>query len=152
MHRIANLKGPEMVAWESRAWLTLWSMCPPYMVYFAIQLVSPGWSVTMWERILCLAAATLTHAAIFAIGFLLLRRQRSEGLLTDERDRAIEARATRGAYWFLFTGALVVGMMMPYKDGGWRIVNATLLVLVMAETLRNILIVAGYREKPHFAH
>ena len=152
MLSIANLKGIEMVAWESRAWLTLWSMCPPYVIYFAIQLGSPGWPITMWERIFCLAAVTLAHAAIFAVGFLLLRRQRNEGLLTDERDRAIEARATRGAYWFLFTGAVVVGMMMPFKDGGWRIVNATLLVLVMAETLRNILIVVGYREKPQFAH
>jgi hypothetical protein len=153
MHRIANLKGIQMVTWESRAWLTLWSMCPPYLVYFAIQLGSPGWPDTMWQRILCLAAAALTHAAIFGAGFLvLLRWQRAEGLLRDERDLAIDARATRGAYWFLFAGAVIVGMMMPFRDGGWRIVNATLLTLVVAETLRNALIVVGYREKPQFAH
>ena len=142
-----------MSTWESRAWLALWSMCPPYLVYFAIQLGSPAWPRTMWERIICLGAAASIHAAVAASGFvLLLRRQRGEPRFSDERDQAIDARATRGAYWLLFWGAVVVGMMMPFKDGGWRIVNATLLVLVSAEILRNALIVAGYREKPRFAH
>ena len=142
-----------MSTWESRAWLALWSMCPPYAVYFAIQLGSPSWPATMWERIICLGVTALVHATIAAAGFvLLLRKQRGERMLADERDQAIDARATRGAYWLLFTGAVVVGMMMPFKDGGWRIVNATLLVLVLAEAVRNVLIVVGYREKPHFAN
>jgi hypothetical protein len=89
---------------------------------------------------------------LFGAGFLLLRRHREDGLTIDERDQAIDARATRSAYWLLFTGAVVVGMMMPFKDGGWHIVNATLLMLILAETLRNALIVAGYREGPRFAH
>ena len=142
-----------MSPFESRAWLALWSMCPPYAVYFAIQLGSRGWPVTMWQRIVCLGVTALVHAAIAAAGLLLLmRRQRGERLFADERDQGIDARATRGAYWLVFAGAVVVGMMMPFKDSGWRIVNATLLLLVLTETLRNTLIVVGYREKPRFAH
>lgn len=148
----ANTKDLDMVTWENRARLTLWSMCPPYAAYFAIQLASPAWLDTMVQRILCLAAAALSHAAVFGIGFLLLGRHKEDGLAIDERDLAIEARATRSAYWLLFTGAVVVGMMMPFRDGGWRIVNTMLLVLILAEALRNTLIVAGYREGPRFAH
>ena len=149
---MANMKDLDMVTWENRARLALWSMGPPYAVYFAIQLASPAWLDTMVQRILCLAAAALTHAAVFGAGFLLLGRHGEDGLAIDERDRAIDARATRSAYWLLFTGAVVVGMMMPFKDGGWRIVNMMLAVLILAETLRNALIVAGYRERPRFAH
>jgi uncharacterized membrane protein len=148
----ANIKDLDMVTWENKAWLALGSMCPPYLAYFAIQLASPAWLDTMVERILCLAVAALTHAAAFGIGLLLLRRQREDGLAIDERDLAIDARATRSAYWLLFAGAVVVGMMMPFRDGGWRIVNATLAVLILAEALRNMSIVAGYREGPRFAH
>lgn len=152
MVAITDMKDFDMVTWENRAWLALGSMCPPYVVYFAIQLASPGWLDTMVQRIACLAAAALTHAAAFGIGFLLLRKQKEDGLAIDERDQAIDARATRSAYWLLFAGAVVVGMMMPFRDGGWRIVNTMLAVLILAEALRNALIVAGYRERPHFAH
>src|ERR1700760_602795 len=135
-----------MSSLESRAWLTLWSMCPPYLVYFALQLAAPAWLTTLLQRIACLAAMACTHAALYVGGlvWLKLRERREDGLFADERDLAIDARAMRGAYYVLLAGAITVGMVMPFKDSGWTIVNASLLVVVLSEVLRNVLILRDY--------
>jgi len=137
---------------ENRAWLMLWTMCPIYLVYFAIQIAAPPWLSSMLQRIACLAVAAGAHGVISVVGLLvLLARQRGQGLLADERDRAIEAHATRIAYYVLMGGAVVVGMVMPFSKGGWSLVNAALLSIVLAEALRNLLIVRGYRGSPALA-
>ncbi|HEX5184649.1 MAG TPA: hypothetical protein VFW19_16055 [Allosphingosinicella sp.] len=133
---------------ESRAWLALWSLCPPYAVYFAFRMGFPDRLTTMWERIFCLAAAACVHAALFAAGTMWLRLRRrgeEEGLLSDERDQAIDARATQGAYYVLLLGAVAAGMILPFKETGWAIVNASLLFILLSEVLRNWLIVRAYR-------
>ncbi len=128
-------------------------MCPAYLAYFAIQIAAPGWPGTLLGRFACLAAAAGAHAAIYVIGLLVLKlRERGEGLLADERDRAIDARGTRTAYFVLLTGTVVVGMMMPFRQSGWDIVNAALLAIVLAETTRNVMTVMGYRGAPRLAH
>lgn len=142
-----------MSSLEKRAWLTLCSLCPAYLVYFAIQLALPALLTTMLERIACLAVVACVHAVIYLCGLLLIRRgERGERLIQDERDRAIDARATRAAYFVLLTGMLVVGMVMPFDRAGWQIVNAALLFVVLGETMRHALIVAGYRRGPRLAH
>ncbi len=135
---------------ESRAWLALWSLCPPYAVYFAFQLGFADRLTTMWERIFCLAAAACVHAAVFVAGtaWLAARRRGEEGLFSDERDLAIDARATQGAYYMLLSGAVIAGMMLPFKEAGWQIVNASLLFILLSEALRNGLIIRGYRGRP----
>jgi hypothetical protein len=40
---------------------------------------------------------------------------------------------------------IVVGMVMPFTVSGWKLVNTALLGIVLAETARYALIVAGYR-------
>jgi len=133
---------------ENRAWLTLWSMCPPYLVYFALQIVAPVWvaRLTILERFGLLAAAAITHAVVFVAGLLLLKhRERGEGPLADERDHAIDARATRSAYYALMAGAIVAGMVMPFGQTGWKIVNTMLLAIVLSEALRCVLTVTRYR-------
>jgi uncharacterized membrane protein len=142
-----------MSSLESRAWLTLWSLCPPYLVYFAVQLAAPGWLTTMWQRIGFLAAAAGVHVAAFAGGsvWLAARRRGDDGLFADERDLAIDARATRGAYYVLLFGAITVGMVMPFKDSGWKIVNASLLFIVLSEVARNALILRDYGARPQLA-
>lgn len=141
-----NPAGENMSPLENRAWLFLWGLCPAYTIYFALQLGAPSWLTTTQERLACLAAAACVHASIYVIGLLVLKgKERGQGLLADERDRAIDAHATRIAYYVLMTGTVVVGMMMPFSQGGWKIVNAALLAIVLAEVLRNALIVRGYR-------
>jgi uncharacterized membrane protein len=137
---------------ESRAWLALWALCPPYLVYFALQIISPEWLGSMLSRIVCLAATACVHVAISAIGWCVLTtRERGEDLLADERDRAIEARAIRFAYYLLMVGTVVAGMVLPFSKSGWDIVNRALLAIVLAEALRNLLIVLSYRGSLRFA-
>lgn len=145
-----------MSSLEKRAWLTLCSMCPVYVVYFAIQVAFPALLPTMLDRIALLAVVASFHAVGYVIGLLLIkRREAGESLLEDERDRAIDGRATRTAYFILLTGMLVVGVVMPFNrqnlQQDWQIVNAALLVIVLAETVRHALIVLGYR-RPRLAH
>jgi len=80
------------------------------------------------------------------------RQERGEPLLLDERDRAIDGRATRTAYFVMLTGMIVVGVVMPFSDSGWKLTNTALLAIVLAETVRYALIVAGYRRTPRLAH
>lgn len=142
-----------MSAFEKRAWLALWSQCPPYLVYFLIQGAWPTWLTTFQERIACLAVVAGVHAVAYLTGLLVMKRQeRGEPLLLDERDRAIDGRATRTAYFVILTGMIVVGVVMPFGDTGWKITNAALFAIVLAETVRYALIVTGYRRVPRLAH
>lgn len=142
-----------MSSLEKRAWLTLWSQCPPYLVYFLIQLAWPLWLTSLLERIALLAVVAGAHAVIYLTGWLWMKHQeRGEPLLEDERDRAIDGRATRSAYFVMITGLIVVGVVMPFTDHGWKIVNTALFVIVLAETVRHALIVAGYRRGLRLAH
>lgn len=139
---------------ESRAWLQLWAMGPPYTVYFALQLARPDWfdRLNLLERLACFGATSLTHLAITAVGWLVLKRkERGEHLLADERDRAIEGRATVSSYYVLMAGIILVGVAMPLYDHGWKIVNTSLLAIVLAEMLRHMLIALAYRRATRFA-
>lgn len=152
-----------MSSLEKRAWLTVWSMGPAYCVYFAVQFGFPSLLPTMLDHILYLAAAAGFHAVVYVTGLLVIKhREAGEGPLQDERDRAIDARATRAAYFLLLTGMILVGVVMPFGTGGrhaahsdlvyvWKLANAALLFIVLSEVLRVALTIAGYR-RTRFAH
>lgn len=78
-------------------------------------------------------------------------QERGEPLLLDERDHAIDVLATRTPYFVMLTGMIVVGAVMLFSDSGWKITNTALLAIVLAETARYALIVAGYRRTPRLA-
>ena len=141
-----------MSSLEKRAWLTLGSMLPPYVVYFAILAWFPQLRAGFLDAFLVLAATATVHAIAYIVGYAIFKhRERGEPLQEDERDRAIDGRATRAAYFMLLTGMIVVGMVMPFTRGGWDVVNAALLVIVLGETLRHVLIIVGYR-RPRLAY
>ena len=141
-----------MSSLEKRAWLSLWSMCPPYCIYFAILIGFPELLSTVLERFGCLAVVATIHALAYIGGLLAIKRHEAgEPLLEDERDRAIDGRATRLAYFILLAGMIVVGMVMPFNNSGWKLVNTALLFIVLTETARYVLILLGYR-RPRLAH
>lgn len=141
-----------MSSLEKRAWLMLCSMLPPYLIYFTIQHFFPALVPDLPAHLICLAIVAGGHAVIYLGGWLMIRRQESGiDLIEDERDQAIDGRATRAAYFLLITGMIVVGVVMPFGDSGWKIINSALLFIVAAETLRYTLIVLGYR-RPRLAH
>ncbi len=145
-----------MSSLEKRAWLSLWSMCPVYLVYFAIQIGFQAQLPTMMDRIAVLAVVACIHATCYVVGLLLIkRREAGEPLLEDERDLAIYGRATRIAYFVLLAGILVAGGIMPFNrqslEEDWHIANTALLAIVLAEATRDALVVLGYR-RPCLAH
>lgn len=141
-----------MSSLEKRAWLGLLSMCPAYFVYFAVQASAPDLAHTVLQRFGFLAAVASVHAVTYIVGLLVIKHgERGELPFADERDRTIDARATRAAYFLLLAGIIVVGVVMPFSDSGWKIANTALLVIVLAETLRMLLVVTGYR-RPRLAH
>src|SRR5512147_1227064 len=137
-----------MSALERRAWLQLWAMGLPYLVYFTLQIVRPEWfqSLSLIERLACFGAAAITHTAITLAGLAVVKaKERGEHLLADERDRAIEGRATLFAYYLLMAGVILAGVIMPFYDAGWKLVNTALFFIVAAEMLRHMLIALAYR-------
>ena len=137
---------------EKRAWLTLWTMCPVYVVYFAIQIGWPQLTPTVLSKFGLLAAVAGLHAIGYIVGELVFRyRARGDAVQQDERDDAIDARAARAGYFVLLAGTILTGMIMPFTESGWKVANTALLFIVLAETLRVVLTVRGYR-RPRMAH
>jgi uncharacterized membrane protein len=138
---------------QKRSWLMLWSMCPAYCVYFILQIVAPGLMQTAAARIGCLAICAGLHAVIYLVGFSIIKlRERGESLLEDERDLGIDARATRVAYFIMLTGMIVVGVVMPFSDNGWTLINTAFFFIVLTEAVRHVLILMGYRGVMRVAH
>jgi MFS family permease len=67
----------------------------------------------------------------------------------DERDRAVARRGASIAYFVLIVGLITVGVIMPFNTFGWRLSNAALFALVLAETVRHLIIVLSYRRGWH---
>lgn len=135
-----------MSSLEKRAWLMLCSMIPPYLVYFVIQFAFPSLVSDLPTHLICLAFAAGIHALLYLSGWLVLKRQEfGNELIEDERDQAIDARATRAGYFLLIIGMIVVGVLMPFSSSGWKIINSALLFIILAESLRYVLIALSYR-------
>lgn len=45
----------------------------------------------------------------------------------------------------LLTGLLLVGMVMPFTEPPYKIINTALIVVVLAEVVRDAVILFGYR-------
>ena len=56
-------------------------------------------------------------------------------------------RATSTAYYVLMGGMILVGVVMPFTSTGWKIVNAALLMIVVAEIVHYGVIVSSYRRQ-----
>ncbi|MAW99252.1 MAG: hypothetical protein CMN72_06290 [Sphingomonas sp.] len=140
---------------EKLAWLTLAVMLMTYSVYFLMVTlwIAPAapQGVAMLHMLVLFAGVTVVHAVLVAIGAALLAvRARADGEeRADERDRAIARRGTHIAYYVLMTGMVLVGLVMPFGDARWKIVNAALLALVLAEATRHAVVVLSYKRGWH---
>lgn len=137
------------MAWrEKQAWLALSVMVVAYGAYFALVTASQR---SMLDMLLLFGGVAIAQAIIMIVGIILLTVQASNEARAkaDERDRAIDRRGTRIAYFVLLTGMIVVGVVMPFSKQGWQISNAALLALVVAEIVRYGVVVASYRRGWH---
>jgi hypothetical protein len=141
---------------EKIAWVTLIAMVLAYGVYFGAVVAlgenarGPVTADSLWMLWL-FAALTIAQLAAIAITSLILslRSGREARARADERDQAIARRGAAVAYHVLLTGMIVVGVVLPFEASGWRIVNAALFALVLAEFVRHAAVVIGYRRGWH---
>lgn len=91
------------------------------------------------------------HALIMAVGAgaLALAAHRDANEKADERDRAIDRRASSVAYLAMMCGIILVGVVAPFSAPAYKIVNAALAVIVICEIIRQIMIILGYRRGFH---
>jgi uncharacterized membrane protein len=135
---------------EKSAWLALIAMAAAYIPYFVITAQHPpapaGAAIpqlALFARFVILQIIIMTAGhAYFA-----LRSRTDARIPPDERDRAIERRSVNSAYYVLICGMVLVGCVMPFNSRGWDIVNAALLMIVLAETVHYGVVVASYRRQ-----
>ncbi len=132
-----------MVAREQFAWVWLLTLVATYTIYFtAVVLVGEA---HFWTQILLFAATTIVQVAIITVASAVIAWRRRNELSGDERDHAIEHRATAVAYNALIAGIILVGCVMPFSHSGWDIFHASVFVIALAEIVRHGLIVVMYR-------
>lgn len=134
---------------EKIAWLLLIAMLVCYAPYFTLAHLNPPPPEMLpnLPQLGLLAIAATSHAAIQGLGRLWFRIRSPEDARApaDERDRDIQRRSTTVAYYVLLAGFILVGVVMPFTDRGWTIVNAALFMIVLAETVQGVIAVWGYR-------
>ncbi|MGA8892471.1 MAG: hypothetical protein WB493_12945 [Anaeromyxobacteraceae bacterium] len=134
---------------EKLAWLTVVGMAVCYGPYFAFTYRSPllDRPLPNLELMALFAWAAGGNAVWTLVGRLVLRvtTPRDERGPPDERDLAIDHRASRVAYYVLMGLALYVGGVLPFTTSGWHIVNAMVASVVIALFVQQVLTVTGYR-------
>lgn len=133
---------------ERVAWLTLAAMSVtfgPYLVWMAIS--PPVEPLPDWKTMRLFGGAAAIQMVILAVGHLWLRMKWPEdaNAPADERDRAIALRSLRVAYYVLIAGMILVGCVMPFNSGGWKLVNAAIAVIVLAQGVHYGMVVRSYR-------
>jgi uncharacterized membrane protein (DUF485 family) len=133
------------MAWrEKTAWITLVSMVVAYGVYFSLISAASFSPVSMLGLFGAITVIQVI-AIIIATAVLAAFSGGEARGKPDERDRAVARRGASIAYFVLIVGVILVGVVMPFRDGGWRLTNAALFALVLAETVRYLIVVASYR-------
>ena len=134
---------------EKIAWLSLVGIAVCYGPYFAFTWRSPllDRPLPNLELMALFAAAAGGNAVWVLLGRLLVRMKTppDDRGAADERDLAIDRRASTAAYYVLIGLALYVGGVMPFTSSGWHIVNSMVASVILSEIVCYGLIVAGYR-------
>jgi len=138
---------------EKVAWLSLVAIAVTFGPYFAMLALAPPPEAPLPNlRLMRLFGATVVaQALILGAGHLVFRLRAPDDARApaDERDRAIERRSVRVAYYVLITGIILVGCIMPFNAIGWTLVNAAVAAIVVAELVHYGIAVWSYRRGWH---
>lgn len=137
---------------ERIAWLTLATMLVAYGAYFGV--VGPAvrfGEAHMVDIIWAFGLIAAAHAVAMIVGSVVIAML-SPGEAqapADERDRAIARRGATIGYYVLIVGTIFVGVVMPFSSPPWKIVNAALAAIVLAEAVHHGIVLLGYRRGWH---
>jgi hypothetical protein len=137
---------------ERVAVLSLLAMAVTYGPYFTwMSLVPPTAPLPDLRTMSLFAATSITQALLLGAGHLCLRWWWPDDARapSDERDRAIDRRALRIAYYVLMSGTILVGGVMPFQVAGWQLVNAAIFMVVLSEVVHYAAALWGYRRGWH---
>lgn len=136
---------------EKTAWLNVIAMIAAYTVYFGLLLSGHPAGRDVFPMLWLFGAIAVAHAVTVIVGTVILSAQapKSERVRADERDRAIRRRGATTAYYVLLVGMMVVGVYMPFVDGGVRLANCGLFAIVAAELVNSIVVLLSYRRGWH---
>jgi uncharacterized BrkB/YihY/UPF0761 family membrane protein len=151
--RIGNIKREIHMAFrEKMAWLTLGTMLVAYGVYFGIVGPAAGFGERRMLDIIwsfgLVAAAHAVAVIVGAVAIALTGVKQAEAR-ADERDRAIARRGATFGYYVLILGMILVGVVMPFSEPPWKIVNTALLAIVLAEVVHHAVVLLSYRRGWH---
>jgi len=136
---------------EKTAWLSLLAMAVAFVPYFAIVQADSHSSTSLpsLRQLALFAVAAVVQMAILGVGHLYLNHGSPGEARTppDERDVAIMRRSISSAYYVLIGGMILVGCVMPFNSSGWTIINAALVMIVLAEVVHYGVVVASYRRQ-----
>jgi hypothetical protein len=134
----------ERVAWLSL--LTMFLTFGPYFILVSIEFF-PEAKLPDLFQLFCYGVTAISQACLLGVGHLWLRRRflQEANAPLDELDLQIKQRAMSIAYYVLMAGMIMVGVVMPFSEQGWKIVNSALFMIIVAEVVQQSLIVLGYR-------
>lgn len=137
---------------ERAAWLALTATAAAFGPYFVWMSIHPPTAPLPDLRTMAtLVVAVVVQVIILVAGHIwfAVARPADARAPADERDRAIEARSIRSAYYVLISGVVMVGCVLPFSMTDWRLINAAIAVVVLAETTHYGLVVWSYRRGIH---
>ena len=137
---------------EKIAWLELATMLVAYIVYFGFVGPAVGFGERrMLDIVWSFGPVAAAHGIAVIVGAIVIAVTASKEAQAkaDERDRAIARRGATIGYYVLIVGMIVVGGIMPFTEQPWKIVNAALLAIVLAEIVNNVVVLLSYRRGWH---
>jgi hypothetical protein len=136
---------------EKLAWLSIAAMALTFGPYFVIASSSHLASKPMPNLTLLGFYGLVAGIQLILQGagrWWFAYREREYGVQPpDERDRAIEYRSIRVAYFVLIGGMILVGCVMPFNSQGWQIINAAIAMIAVAELVHYGIVIVSYRRQ-----
>lgn len=134
---------------EKTAWLTLTCMTVAYGIYFPMMALRET-PPTLFDILWSFGVIAGLQAVAVIIGSIVLAvRAAPVARRADERDRAIARRGASAGFYVLMAGTILVGVVMPFTEPAPKIVNTTLLALVIAQAVSLVLVLMSYRRGWH---
>lgn len=134
---------------EKTAWLTLLCMIVAYGIYFPMMALRET-PPTLFDILWSFGIIAGLQAVAVIIGSVVLAIQTEPAARrADERDKAIARRGASAGFYVLMAGTILVGVVMPFSEPAPKIVNTTLLALVIAQAVSLVLVLMSYRRGWH---